>query len=181
MKQERAAIFNKHSGEFICYINTENINSIDTTNFKVRVVEFDDETERFTGDYESGQVKNLDDLPVVVTEEAMDIACSRAIDTVYPVYTQLNILTNIVSHLVETSDVPDELLKPFEQMKQFIKGRRDLNENFKSAYDQGDDWEYISKSQSSEALNSALEGGLHEEIGPRDHVPSYMPCGLDGD
>lgn len=181
MKQERAAIFNKHSGQFICFASIESVNNIDTDNFKYRIVDFDDDVERFTGTYETGSVKNLDDLPVVVSEEAIDTACSRAIDTVYPVYTQLNILTDIVTHLVKSSDVPEELLKPFEQMKQFIQSRRDLNKNYKAAYEQGDDWEYLSKEQGVKNLNAALEGGIHEEIGPREHVPSYMPCGLDGD
>lgn len=181
MKQERAAIFNKHSGQFVCFANIDSINNIDTTNFKYRIVEFDGETESFTGTYENGTVKNIDDLPVTVTEEAIDTACARAIDTVYPVYTQLNILTDVVTHLVKNADVPQEILQPFERMKQFIQGRRDLNSNYKAAYEQGDDWEYITKEQAANNFSAALEGGIHEEIGPRDHVPSYIPCGLDGD
>lgn len=181
MKQERAAIFNKHSGQFVCFTDTNSISNIDLTNFKYRIVEFDGETETFVGTYETGSVKPIDEQPVTVTEEAIDAACARAIDTVYPVYTQLNILADVVTHLVKNSDVPEEILKPFEQMKQFIQGRRDLNSNYKAAYSQGDDWEYISKEKAAENLNAALEGGIHEEIGPRDHVPSYIPCGLDGD
>jgi len=181
MKQERAAVYNKHSGKFVCFVNIESINNIDLEHFKYRIVEFDGEKEAFTGSYESGSVKSIDDLPVVVTEEAIDTACARAIDTVYPVYTQLNILSDVVTHLVKNADVPEDILQPFEQMKQFIKGRRDLNNNYKAAYIQGDDWDYISKEQGAANLSAALEGGLHEEIGPRDHVPSYMPCGLDGD
>lgn len=181
MKLERAAVFNKISGEFICFVDTDNVKNINTDNYKYRIVSFDDEKERFSGSYETGSVKSLDDLPVVVTEDAIDTACARAIDTVYPVYTQLNILTDVVTHLVKDANLPEDVLKPFEQMKQFIQGRRDLNNNYKAAYEQGEDWEYISNEQASKNLNAALEGGIHEEIGPRDHVPSYMPCGLDGD
>lgn len=183
MKVKRAVLFNKHSGALAFLTDLASIDLIDKTHFKYRIIELDETTERFVGTYETGSVQPIDDLPVEVHEVAIDSACARAIDDVYPVYKQINILTDVVKSLVEKfqDQIPPDTLEPFQQMQEFIQSRRDLNNNFKNAYSAGEDWNYISKDDANKTFSDMLAGGLHEEIGPRDHVPAWMPCGLDGD
>ena len=176
---KRVAIFNKISGALVGMVNVECKDQINDKYFKFKEIEIDETTQRFVGDYDSGEVVSIDDAPVVVTESQLNHACATAIENVFPLYKQLNALTGVMKSIISKHDLQGEEVNEFNKVVNFISGRRNLNKKFKTAYKEGPDWEYISTEDEGENFNKVVEGGIHEDIGPRS--TAYMPCGLDGD
>lgn len=179
LDNKRVAIFNKISGILVGMVNMECKDQINDKYFKFKEIEIDETTQKFVGDYDTGEVVNIDDAPVEVTESQLNHACATAIENVFPLYKQLNALTGVMKTIISKHNLQGEEVDEFNKVVNFITGRRNLNKKFKNAYKEGPDWNYISTEDEAENFNKVVEGGIHEEIGPRS--TAYMPCGLDGD
>ena len=88
-------------------------------------------------------------------------------------------MAGVMKSLIAKHALEGEEVEAFNKMHDFIAGRRNLNEKFKKAYENGPDWNYISTEDEAVNFGKVVEGGIHEEIGPR--ATAWMPCGLDGD
>ena len=56
---------------------------------------------------------------------------------------------------------------PMNWGSSFIEDKRELNERYKKAYQEGPDWKYVSKDEQRAILSRQLEGGIHEILGPK--------------
>ena len=160
-------------------VNQECKDQINDKYFKFREIEIDETKQKFVGDYDTGQVVDIDSAPVDVTESQLNGACGAAIENVYPAHKQLNAIAGVIKLLITEHKLQGDEVDQFNKVFDFIAGRRTMNEKFKNAYMNGPDWNYISTEQEMENFNKVVEGGIHEEIGPRSNA--WMPCGLDGD
>ena len=91
----------------------------------------------------------------------------------------MNAMVDLLRVLVNNYNVEGPEVDEFNKVFDFIAGRRNLNKKFKKAYESGPDWNYMTTEQIAENWSKCIDGGIHEEMGPRSL--SYMPCGLDGD
>lgn len=176
---KRVGIFNKSSGVLVGMMNADCKDQINETYFNFREIELDESTQKFVGDYETGQVVDIDSAPVDVTETQLNHACGVAIENVYPVHRQVNAMVGLMKAMVEQTGIKGQEVDEFNKVFDFIAGRRKLNEKFKKAYQTGPDWNYMSTEDEAAHYGKAIEGGVHEDMGPRSLA--YMPCGLDGD
>lgn len=179
LPNKRVVIFNKISGIVVGMVNPECMSDINEKYFNYREIEIDETKQKFVGDHDTGEVVDIDSAPVDVTESQLNHACGVAIQNVFPAHKQLNAMAGVMKALIAKHELQGEEVDSFNKMHDFIAGRRNLNEKFKKAYKSGPDWNYISTEDEAVNFGKIVEGGIHEEIGPRS--TAWMPCGLDGD
>ena len=69
--------------------------------------------------------------------------------------------------LIEKSNLSGPEVDAFLDLAEFIEDKRELNERYKKAYQEGPDWKYVSKDEERAMLSRRLEGGIHEILGPK--------------
>tara|TARA_R110000772_G_scaffold132933_1_gene241374 strand:+ start:440 stop:991 length:552 start_codon:yes stop_codon:yes gene_type:complete len=181
-KQNRIAVFNRVSGVFVAFTDNDNKEHMDDTYYKFKVIDIDEDKEVWSGDFETGSVESIDDIPVEVTEESLNLAASSVILDTYPLGKQLNIVQSLLTTIIEANpEIVGESVDEFKSMVNFISGRRKLNKKFKNVYSEGDDWTYTSSEEAASKMSQQMAGGLHELGGPQGHQLAWMPCGQDGD
>lgn len=179
LPNKRLAIFNKSSGVIIGMVNSDCKDQINEKYFKCREIEIDDVKQKFIGDFDTGEVVDIDSAPVQINESELNGVCGVAIRNVMPAHKQLNAIAGVMRALINKYDLQSEEVDAFNEVFDFIDGRRKLNEKFKNAYKNGPDWNYTSVEEEMDLAGKQFEGGIHEELGPRSNY--FMPCGLDGD
>ena len=73
----------------------------------------------------------------------------------------------VVEKLIEKAGLEGEEVDDFNEIYDYIKARRESAQKFKEAYQNSPDFKYESKKEYIERIGKELDGGLHEELGPK--------------
>ena len=174
-EKEKIVYFNKLSGQMVGIMSKECAEHLNTDYYTYKPITIDETKEKWVGNLEDGRVVNLDDAPVTVREEELDGACTAAIERLYPPYSQINALSAALRAVIAQTGASGPEIDHFLDIFDYIDEKRSQNNNYKKAYEEGPDWDYKSKAQSAAEYNAAMEGGLHEAEGPREHSPAWIP------
>ena len=174
-EKEKIVYFNKASGQMVGIMSKDCAEHLNTKFYTYKPITIDETKEKWVGNLDDGRVVNIDDAPVTVKEEELDHACTNTIERLYPPHTQINAIAGAIRAIVEKTGTTGPEIDRFLDVFDYIDEKRGQNKNYKKAYEEGPDWDYKSKAQCAEEYNAAMEGGVHEAEGPRDHVPAWIP------
>jgi|LWDU01.1.fsa_nt_gi hypothetical protein len=175
--------FNKLSKVFVLDLHGEMdgvpvvIADLDTTFFIYKEVEsFDHETQRWKGDYDTGSIVDIEDLPEIA-ENQLDKQAENKIKSKVSIGRQLNMAIALLEPIITTlNTLADDAGKPelkldtnlisdAKDMRDYIQKIRDNNNRYKDFYKESDDYEFLSKNDEFEMRSKQLDGGIHEIIG----------------
>ena len=160
-------IFNKLTGAFHAAIRGDNLDKVNTTYCKGKIVTFNPVTHMWVGDYDSGSVKVKREQPREVHEIVLDGTAGMNIRKKYDYHHQLNVIIDMMALLLDASSLNTSQKASFTAMKEYIDEIRELNEKYKDSYKNDPNWIYKSKQDAQTDLDNRLAGGLHEAIGPK--------------
>jgi len=164
----RIILFNKQSGAFVGMLLPSAEKHINTKFYKFKkAAHFDESTQIWQGDYDTGKIVNVDDVPTTVTETEIDSQCAYVIGSTYSWHHQINALIGCMKLLIDKNGLSGPEVDLFTEMADYIQERRDANERFKQAYKNSDDWNFMTKQDERKEMYDQLDGGLHEELGPQ--------------
>ena len=159
--------FNKITGAFLGYVIGVPKDRLKTEYFKYRFLEMDTSKEEWSGDYDSGKIVGKHDLKPTILEDSLDNQAQSKIRTKYDYYKQINILMSIIDDLVQGQEISAEHKKDYAEMKEYIDETLRVNNSYKTAYSELDDFDYLDKTAQDKAIADQTEGGIHEIMGER--------------
>ncbi len=159
-KKKYDLFFNKLNGSYLGYVTHGESRMDDTDSPHAwKTVELDASCEKWVGTITDGSVQNsLDELPRI-SELDVDKSCHSKIINKYDYYHQLNIISTA---LLEMGSQNEDL----KVMSEFIATARELNESNKTAYSESPNYVYSTKGEVFAEVDTLLEGGLREIVGP---------------
>lgn len=163
------AQFNAITGAFIALHELANESVLNKDYFTYLEVTIDPNQEVVIGTYPDVQVVNKTDTQVVFYESAMNNAAKSKIFKEYDLIDQLNVMNLCIQQLLEKAGIT---VPEFTEMNSYIQEVIRTNNLRKETVAADPNFTYISKEQEYEQYNLRLEGGLHEELGPREISPS---------
>lgn len=152
--------FNKLNGTYLGFA-THGVSKMDDPDspHAWKTVELDPSCEKWLGTLEEGGLVSTDDELPKISELDVDKSCHSKIINTYDYYHQLNIISKA---LVEMGSQNEDLIA----MTEFIATAREMNESNKTAYAESSNYDYSSKTELFAELDTMLEGGLREVVGP---------------
>ena len=163
-----ALIFNRESDEFCGEIFCDDYSNLDETYFKYKIITFDRKTHVWDGgNYVTGKIIPIGEEPVNVFETDINATTYQTITDRYPVYRQVNILTDLLNTIVESGAISGVAVDEFNAMREYVSARRTLNVNYKNAYINDDSFVYISEQEATDMEARRVSGGFHEALGGR--------------
>ena len=123
---------------------------LDFSKVKFKTVEIDETREYYDGDYDTGEIKSVDDKPVL-NESIVNSQTEDGITQSYPLHKQLNILID----MVDQSDMPNTA--EFTAMMQHIKDQIEAGKEKKKVYHESDAYVYVSEEQAKEDAKKAVD------------------------
>lgn len=178
---KRILIFNKESGEYMSTIITDSVKNLDSTYFKWKVKYFDDSEYQWVGDYDTGELVKIEDIPTEIDEEEVDQQIGMIVTESYPWFSQLNIMANVMKKLIEANAITGEEVDEFDKMMEFIEGRREQNRKYKKAYSEDPDFTLLSRRDKWNRMAKQFAGGLAEEMGPARATQAHNDWSNDVD
>ena len=178
---KRILIFNKESGEYMHTIITDSVEGLDSTYFKWKVKHFDDSEYQWVGDYDTGDLVKIEDIPTEIDEEEVDQQIGLIVSESYPWFSQLNIMANVMKKLIEANAITGEEVDEFNKMIEFIEGRREQNRKYKKAYSEDPDFNLLSRRDKWNRMAKQFAGGLAEEMGPARATQAHNDWSNDVD
>jgi hypothetical protein len=172
---KQIAMFNKESGAFTGLTAMSSKGHINEEFYKWKEIKIDTETQKWDGDYDTGKVVNLDEVPVEILERDMDRRAGETIEYGYPWYKQVNAIIPVMLALIEKNNLTGPEVDAFLDLAEFVEDKRALNDRYKKAYSEGPDWKLISKEEEYETRSKKLAGGLLEKIGPTRGITDFGP------
>lgn len=161
-------IFNKASGAYMGRaVGNVGSTAHDSTHYKFKRLKFDPTIHEWRGDFDNGALVEVINAPVRISEEEIDTQTGYSIRDVHDWHNQVNVLFDVVEKLIEKNNLSGEEVDDFKSILDYVKGRRGSGENFKEAYKDNPSFEYESKEEMVARLGRELDGGLHEELGPK--------------
>mgnify|MGYP003121830737 CR=1 FL=1 len=167
-ESEFLLVFNKASGAYIgrtCGHVSET--KSDSKHYKYKKISFDPTVFDWRGDYDDGELVRIVDAPVEISEQYVDNQVNYTIREVYDWYHQNNAIMGVVEKLIEKAGLEGEEVDDFNEIYDYIKARRESAQKFKEAYQNSPDFKFESKKEYIERISKELDGGLHEELGPK--------------
>ena len=73
-------------------------------------------------------------------------------------------MAGVMKALIAKHDLQGDEVDAFNSMYDFIAGRRNLNEKFKKAYENGPDWNYISTEDEAANFGKVVDDGFFRYI-----------------
>jgi hypothetical protein len=121
---------------------------------RYKTLAYDPETHAYVGDYATGSIQEIpEDDNQYIDEELLDNNVEENIIREYPIYTQLNIIMDVLHN---NSDIVKT--KEFLQMMSFIEDERAKNAARKEVYKADDSpYNYVSKEDSIADVNTRLD------------------------
>ena len=139
--EKKTFLFNAKNGVFTANI-TETLkqdqfilDKLDTSKFKIKEVEFDNETHYWSGDYDTGSVKPVHDK-TLISEAEVNYAANMRILEEFPLHKQLNIIID----MLDKSEIPNT--EKFTKLKDLIKVVKEETKQQKKVYEEDDAFEY---------------------------------------
>ena len=143
-------MFNKSNGAMIGGFETSETPSQYLEGVRYKTLAYDPETHAYVGDYATGSIQIIpQDDNTLIDEELLDNNVEENIIREYPIYTQLNIIMDVLHN---NSDIVKT--KEFLQMMSFIEENAARKEVYKA-----DDspYNYVSKEDSIAEVNTRLD------------------------
>jgi hypothetical protein len=158
-------LFNKQSGEYFGTTYSKETNQIDSEFLSFKEFEFDPTTHIWDGgDIINGKVIAISEAKPEVKETNLNQMCEESISKEYPLYKQLNIISDVLNDIIQQNNLSGESIDRFKKIHDFIGKKRLLNARYKNAYKNNPEWDYISKEDEEELNKKILKGGLYERI-----------------
>jgi len=147
-------MFNKSNGVMIGGFETDQTPSQFLEGVRYKTLSYDPDTHAYVGDYATGGLQPIvDDGNSTIDEELLDQNVQENIILEYPLYTQLNIIMDVLHNngdIVKT--------KEFLKMMQFIEDERAKNKARKEVYkDASSPYNYTSKEEAQQEVNKRLD------------------------
>lgn len=137
---------------------------MNTTNYLYSPIEIDMATQVVVGTYDAFRVVNKADQPQDIHEAALDGQMRSKIAESYSNNDRLEILER---SLLKLADAIGVQLPELEEVVDLVAEVKRTNELRKQSLAVDPEYNYISNAQALQNEMDQLEGGLHEEIGPR--------------
>ena len=137
---------------------------MNTTNYLYAPIEIDLATQVVLGNYNAFRVVNKADQPQDIHEAALDGQMRAKIAESYSNNDRLEILERTVLAIADKLGVDAEELAEVVDLVAEVKRGNELR---KQSLVNDPEYNYISNAQALQNEMDQLEGGLHEEIGPR--------------
>lgn len=122
----------------------------DFSKVKFKTVEIDEIMEYYDGDYDTGEIKSVDEKPVL-NESIVNSQTELAITEQYPIHKQLNILIDMVNK----SDMPNT--PEFTAMMQHIADQVEAGKEKKEVFKESDAYVYVSEEQAKLDAEKAVD------------------------
>ncbi len=147
-------MFNKSNGAMIGGFETSETPAQYLEGVRYKTLAYDPETHAYVGDYATGSIQEIpEDDNQYIDEELLDNNVEENIIREYPIYTQLNIIMDVLHN---NSDIVKT--KEFLQMMSFIEDERAKNAARKEVYKADDSpYNYVSKEDSIADVNTRLD------------------------
>lgn len=114
------------------------------------------------------KVLAADEQTPTVHEAQLNAMAAQKITKKYPLTKQLNLLVACVNRLGEEHGLLEtEEFDTLNEMVEYINYCVQVNQTKKEHYANDPTVKYISDEAAAEAVSRSMEGGIHEEIGPR--------------
>jgi len=127
---------------------------LDLSEIYLMDLEYDPEVKVWIGSYDTGSLKNINDIATteqIIEEDILDQNVADLIANDYPLYKQLNIIIDMLNK----SDVPNT--PEFTAMMEYIKDQRDRNNARKEVYKQdGTPYVFVSKEELQQSVKKRL-------------------------
>lgn len=174
-RESYAHLFNKLNGIHVFSIQGDE-NSVDLYDprlFHVRYAPMSIQYEILEGQLhiaEDGTITDdwkivlLTDRKQMVMERSLNMAAETKITGVYPIATQINILSRAIKKIAEAAGVETEEL---DEMVSYIEHCIATNQIHKEFYRGSEDVEYVTDESVAAHKSRAMEGGIHEWLGAR--------------
>lgn len=157
---EALAQFNKLNKEFIMIMERVPDTSLLNHNFYLYTpVEIDVDYEMIVGNYDNFEIINVQDAPLKMDEDGLNLLARDKIYEKYPLEVQLSLIENTLEQLADAVGIECEDLK---EMNDFINEVRRVNGVRKDFYASNSDYDYKSTEEVNEELARKHEGGIHE-------------------
>lgn len=109
------------------------------------------------------------DRQPTIYESQMNAMAAQKITKKYPLTVQLNVMAACLNKLGEEHSLGDsDEFQALNEMLSYINQCVQINKTKKEFYANDPDTVYISDEALAESLSRKMEGGIHEEIGPRN-------------
>ena len=147
-------MFNKSNGAMIGGFETSETPAQYLEGVRYKTLAYDPETHAYVGDYATGSIQEIpEDDNQYIDEELLDNNVEENIIREYPIYTQLNIIMDVLHN---NSDIVKT--KEFLQMMSFIEDERAKNAARKEVYKADNSpYNYVSKEDSIADVNTRLD------------------------
>ena len=147
-------MFNKSNGVMIGGFEADQAPSQFLEGVRYKTLSYDPDTHAYVGDYATGGIQEIvDNDNSTIDEEILDQNVQENITLEYPLYTQLNIILDVLknnANIVKS--------KEFLKMVQFIEDERSKNSARKDVYkDPTSPYNYTSKEEAQREVNQRLD------------------------
>jgi|TARA_R100001079_G_scaffold110739_1_gene87258 hypothetical protein len=150
-KEKKTLMFNAKTGVLLGAMPPSTINAeLKLDKFKFKEVELDPINEYWDGDYESGQIKSVDEKPRF-SEAGVNGATAASIEAHYPIHKQINIILEMLNQ----SEVPNT--SAFQKMYDYLSEQRELGKQKKKTYQESDAFDYVSENDLQEFAKKAID------------------------
>ena len=112
------------------------MNSLDMTKFKTKEVDFDNTTHYWSGDYDTGSVKQMHDKTIIYETDVNTSANVRVLET-WPLHKQIN----AIIEMLDAADIPNT--PKITELKAHIDTIKQETIEMKKVYEEDDAYEYI--------------------------------------
>ena len=147
-------MFNKSNGAMIGGFETSETPAQYLEGVRYKTLAYDPETHAYVGDYATGSIQEIpEDNNTLIDEELLDNNVEENIIREYPIYTQLNIIMDVLH-----SNPNVVKSREFLRMMSFIEDERTKNAARKEVYKADDSpYNYVSKEDSIAEVNTRLD------------------------
>jgi hypothetical protein len=154
------AQFNKINKVFIMILSCpSNMELLNHDMYLYKQVSIDKDKEKIIGNYDDFRIVSIDDEPMEITEDTLNLLAREKIVERYPIENQLTIIGRLLEQLADASAIECEDLK---EMNDYIAEVKRVNKIRKEFYAANPDYRYVSTEEFQRLLDDKYEGGIQE-------------------
>lgn len=180
-RMKATALFNKLNGEFVTVVSLTLADSQHNEDYYIaREVDylFGPEGDKIVGNLvinpttgtvtDNFKVVPYAEQTTVITEAQMNAMAAEKITGKYPITSQINLIAKAVMRLGnEAGLMKTDEFDALNEMLEYIEYCLQVNQTKKEHYRNDPDVVYESNAETAARLSRRMEGGVHEELGPR--------------
>lgn len=154
------AQFNKLNGYFTMVLGlVDDISILNHDYYLYQPVEIDVDNEKIIGTYDNFTIVNINEQPLEINEDSLNLYAREKIIEVYPLEKQLTILGTVLERLADQNGIEANDLK---EMNAFIQEVKRVNGLKKQFYAENPDYKYVSTEELDQAIAKKYEGAINE-------------------